>query len=113
MDWLRQGIVRAVVDDRIVAEYHEVLRRPRFGFPAAEIALVLESILFHAVYPDLLPNCLAGTLPDADDLPFAECAVAARCPLVTGNVRHFPAAILRQPIITPAEFVKITMPSLS
>ncbi|MDT8389877.1 MAG: putative toxin-antitoxin system toxin component, PIN family [Lentisphaeria bacterium] len=109
VDWLRQGYVHAVVDDRVTAEYREVLCRPKFGFPLAEINLVLDSILSFAVWLAIPPDCLNVNLPDPDDRPFAECAKAAQCPLVTGNARHFPQDMLSQPVITPAEFVKRTM----
>jgi predicted nucleic acid-binding protein len=105
VDWLREGTVRAAVEDRIVAEYREVLKRPEFGLPAAEVDIALDEILYFAVWPIVPPGCVPGRLPDPHDLPFAECAAAARCPLVTGNVRHFPKEILGQPILTPAQFV--------
>jgi len=106
VEWLRQGSVRAVVDDRIVAEYREVLRRPDFGLPVTEVDIVLDRILFFAVWPDIPSNCLTEVLPDPDDGPFAECAMTAACPLVTGNLRHFPGDVVRQSVLTPAEFVE-------
>lgn len=41
VEWLRNGSVQAVVDDRIMAEYAEVLQRPQFGLPVAEVNLML------------------------------------------------------------------------
>lgn len=111
VQWLRQGFVRAAVDDRVVAEYREVLRRPKFGFPTTEVDTVLDRVLFFAIWPELPPDCLPGILPDPDDRPFAECATTAQCPVVTGNLRHFPEDVIRQPILTPAQFVERTMTS--
>jgi len=112
VEWLRQGFVHAVVDDRVVAEYRDVLRRPRFGFPVIEVDIVLDRILFFAIWPDIPPECLSdGVLPDPDDRPFAECATMAACPLVTGNIRHFPEDVIRQSVLTPAQFVERTMVS--
>ena len=37
VEWLRNGSVQAVVDDRIMAEYAEVLARPSFRLPVAEV----------------------------------------------------------------------------
>lgn len=106
VEWLRQGIVRAVLDDRILGEYRSVLVRPAFRLPPIEIDVVLERIVFFSVSPSIPPNCLQKALPDPDDEPFAECAAAAGCPLVTGNLRHFPTDAISQPIFTPAEFVE-------
>ena len=37
VEWLRNGEVQAVVDDRIMAEYAEVLARPVFRLAVAEV----------------------------------------------------------------------------
>lgn len=42
VEWLRSGAVRAGLDDRIIAEYEEVLTRPEFGLPRHEVAIVLK-----------------------------------------------------------------------
>ena len=44
VEWMRNGSVRAVLDDRIMAEYAEVLARPVFRLPVAEVELVLAAI---------------------------------------------------------------------
>ena len=105
VEWLRAGSVVAVLDDRIFAEYAEVLVRPAFGLPAGEVNIVLDAIRVRAAWAEV------GTgyrilLPDPDDVPFAECAHAAEVPLVTGNLRHFPRSACRGiPVLTPAQFV--------
>ena len=108
VEWLRQGAVRAAVDDRVVAEYDAVLKRPEFRLPPAEVEIVLGAILSHAVWAEVTPGCLPAGPPDPDDRPFAECAVAAGCPLVTGNLRHFPAKALGVTVLSPAQFVALT-----
>jgi predicted nucleic acid-binding protein len=47
-------------------------------------------------------------LPDPDDLPFIEVSQAAQADaLVTGNVRHYPAASRHGiGVLTPAEFMR-------
>jgi predicted nucleic acid-binding protein len=46
-------------------------------------------------------------LPDLNDIPFLEVALAANNPLVTGNVDHFPAAARRSvEVVTPAGYVE-------
>ncbi len=50
----------------------------------------------------------AGEILDADDLPFAEVAVAAQVKaLVTGNARHFTFLDrLGIPVLSPADFLQ-------
>jgi putative PIN family toxin of toxin-antitoxin system len=77
-------------DARILSEYNEVLRRPRFGFEEEKIAALLDYIVYRgrAVAPTPLPH----SLPDPDDEPFLEVALASQAScLVTGNQKHFPA----------------------
>jgi putative PIN family toxin of toxin-antitoxin system len=106
VEWLRSGTVQAVLDDRVAAEYAEVLARPRFGLPSAEIDIVLAAIRSSAVRVEVGVGDEAKGLPDPDDAPFLECARAAGVPLVTGNVRHFPKSVARQvAVLTPAQYV--------
>jgi putative PIN family toxin of toxin-antitoxin system len=92
-------------DDRILSEYWEVLSRERFGFGRDRVASLLEHVAAHG-HPTVARPLPEG-LPDADDHPFLEVALAsdAVC-LVTGNLRHFPA-YLRQGVrvLSPAEFL--------
>ena len=106
VEWLRAGSIRAVLDDRIVIEYSEVLSRPLFQLPAAEVQLVLAAIRSHAFWVEAAPGQMVKDLPDPDDAPFLECARTARVPLVTGNARHFPKCIAGDvTVLTPARFV--------
>lgn len=108
VDWLREGTVCAVLDDRIVDEYREVLGRPVFDFPPMEVQIVLRSIQRHGLWVTASTEIAAGDLPDPDDAPFLECARMAGVPLVTGNVRHYPKAIAGAvPVMTPAEYIRL------
>ncbi|MBI4229249.1 MAG: putative toxin-antitoxin system toxin component, PIN family [Planctomycetes bacterium] len=78
-------------DARILAEYREVLARPKFGFDREHVDAVLVQI--HAAGEAVAAGPLPRRLPDPDDEPFLEVALAAGAAcLVTGNLRHFPAA---------------------
>lgn len=106
VDWLRSGAVRAGLDDRIIAEYEDVLFRPELDLPRHEVAIVLKRIQSQAAFAVVSPAHLVRGLPDADDAPFAECAIALACPLVSGNARHFPSkAIGKLTVLTPRQFV--------
>ena len=101
------GNIEIVYDARIVDEYEEVLKRPKFGI---EHAYVDDIIYFveQFGYPSAgVP--LRQRLPDRDDEMFLEAAVSGKADfLVTGNIGHFPAAS-RQGVrvVTPREFVGV------
>lgn len=83
--------IRPVVCAEIVAEYRDVLARPRLRIRpdrAAELLKMIEQTADWVTVP-----AFAGVppLPDPDDWPFFAAARVAACPLITGNVRHFPA----------------------
>jgi predicted nucleic acid-binding protein len=96
---------RLAWDDRIAIEYLEVLSRPRFSFSQSDIERVL-AILPFGERVDPLP-WPGEPSPDPADTMFLEVAAAADCPLVTGNLRHFPEScrgkVLVQP---PAEWLE-------
>jgi uncharacterized protein len=88
LDLLVAGEITLIFDDRILAEYREVARRPRFGFRVEDVSRVLD--LIRATGEHVVGRPMAVTLPDGSDLPFLEVAAAGRADaLVTGNARHF------------------------
>ena len=106
VEWLRNGSVQAVADDRIMAEYAEVLARPMFRLPVAEVELVLAAIHARSFWVEATAMSAVRGLPDPDDAPFLECAQTAGVPLVSGNIRHFPKSAAKDvKVITPAQFV--------
>lgn len=77
-----------LVDSRILAEYRQVLPRPRFRLSPKVVEEVLSAIDASVLIIDAAP--LRVRLPDPTDLPFLEVAAAGRAEaLITGNVRHF------------------------
>ena len=99
------GALTLCTDARILSEYREVLRRPKFGFAAADLATLLEAFRGQAYSVSSVP--LPRALPDPGDEPFLEVALAggASC-LVTGNRVHFPTErCLGVPVLSPAELV--------
>lgn len=87
VDLALAGDLALVVDDRVLSEYQDVLRRPRFGLPARGVDVLVRHL--RAAGEAVTARPLAVTLPDADDLPFLEVAAAGAATLVTGNPRHF------------------------
>lgn len=88
------GTVTVCFDQRILAEYRDVLRRGRLGLDRGLVDAVLENI--EANGESVLAETLALDLPHAADGMFVEVAVASRADcIVTGNARHFPEDRLR------------------
>ena len=107
IDLLRSGVVQSVVDDRILAEYRDVLQRDRFAgyFTEFDRENILEFLAANSVYTT--SSVVVLDLPDKGDIPFLETALTEKVPLVTGNGRHFPSRQRRGvSILTPAEFLR-------
>lgn len=81
-----------VVCDAILAEYAEVLSRPRFAFPAGAVEELIVLLGQQSAWVALPPYDGEPALPDPEDWPFVACALAAGCPVLTSNTRHFLAA---------------------
>lgn len=83
--------LRLCYDSRILVEYTKVLSRPRFAFDTRHVDTLLNHIRAEGVL--VAPHPLARHLPDPDDEPFLEAAIAGNARyLITGNKRHFPKA---------------------
>lgn len=99
------GMVPVALDERIFAEYCDVLSRPEFGFSPARV-LDLTDYLWRAG-ERIRPTPLDLLMPDPDDIKFLEVAVAgAASALVTGNVRHYPPGQRHGVrVVTPREWL--------
>ena len=100
------GSITLCFDERILAEYRDVLTRGSFAFDEDRIDEVLELIETNG--ESVLAEPLEIALPDADDAMFVEVATAADADvLVTGNRKHFPDEALRGvPVRLPSAFVE-------
>ncbi len=106
VDLLRVGGLRIAVDDRILAEYADVLRRPELEayFAASDVEHILEYLRGNG--ERVVATAVIGELPDPTDAPFLEVALTAKAPLVTGNRKHFPRRHGHGcDVLTPAEFL--------
>ena len=99
------GEVVPVYSNAIMAEYRNVLARPKFKFDRAETDHLLAAVEMFGVLVE--PEGSAISLPDKKDIPFYAAALATRRAgsfLVTGNIRHFP----NEPfVVTPRAFVDL------
>jgi uncharacterized protein len=98
------GRVRLCLSPPILAEYTEVLRRPKFRLEQAAVTRFLAELSRAALL--VHPAELLAIAPDEADNRFLECAQESDADyLVTGNLRHFPhPAFGRTHILTPAAF---------
>ncbi|HEX9591821.1 MAG TPA: putative toxin-antitoxin system toxin component, PIN family [bacterium] len=99
------GRVQLAYDFRILSEYREVLRRPKFPFGDDQIGTLLDLFEKEGVCVTAAP--LGRALPDTDDAPFLEVAVAGKVDaLVTGNPRHFPEDVTAPvAVLSPRELL--------
>ncbi|WP_045222007.1 putative toxin-antitoxin system toxin component, PIN family [Desulfonatronum thioautotrophicum] len=106
VDLLRSGDLRVAVDDRILAEYVNVLHRPRLSryFVSSDLTQIMDYLRSGSMHV-LVRQHIRG-LPDQSDAPFLEVAIAANVPLITGNVRHYPDEWRREcTVLAPAVFL--------
>jgi len=93
-------------DERILAEYRDVLTRSKFSFDR-DLVDELIDFLAAAGSPTLAAP-LSVALPDQADGMFIEVAVASQADfLVTGNLKHFPnKAVESVKVIAPRAFLE-------
>ena len=106
LDMLTDGVFGMYVDDRILAEYDSVLRRPRLQLVPDDAAELMEWIRSVAEPVGAVP--LPAKLPDPGDMPFLEVAASAGALLITGNARHYPKRSRRGvTVLSPREFLEL------
>ena len=97
------GDITPIYNDEILDEYHNVLTRPKFGFPNTIIDETLEAFKRNGIHSSRKE--LDEQLPDPKDIVFYEVALSVEDSyLVTGNLKHFP----KKPfVVSPAEMLQI------
>ncbi|MDZ7697456.1 MAG: putative toxin-antitoxin system toxin component, PIN family [Deltaproteobacteria bacterium] len=106
IDLMRSGVLEIVVDDRILSEYIDVLRRDYFlnYFTASDREDVIDYLAKNSHYT--LSKVIANHMPDPGDTPFLEVALTEDIPLITGNLKHYPeSARMGCRVLTPREFL--------
>jgi uncharacterized protein len=95
------------IDARILAEYQDVLNRPKFKFNKDHIGLLLDFIKQYGQF--VVGSPLGNPLPDPDDEPFLEVAISGNVKaLITGNSVHYPISLRKSiNIVSPAKFIEI------
>lgn len=106
MEFAFSGTIIPVINDDIIAEYINVLSRPKFHLTGEIIEDVVGTIRNMGIYVD--EEYIDIELPDAKDRVFYEVVMEERketdAYLVTGNIKHFPAETF---IVTPRQMLDI------
>src|SRR6266849_4488543 len=98
--------VQLYISEPILAEYEEVLRRPRLDIHPDKVTNALARIREAGLL--VIPTAPVNAASDPDDNIFLECAQAASARyLVTGNRRDFPDEWEGTKVVTPREFLEI------
>ncbi|AKJ64121.1 PIN domain-containing protein [Kiritimatiella glycovorans] len=84
------GALVLSVDARILTEYEDVLKRPRFRIDPRHTDALLHDLIESSLPYSAPP--LQTTLPDEGDRPFPEVAACSGSLLITGNLKHYPPA---------------------
>jgi putative PIN family toxin of toxin-antitoxin system len=94
------------LDARILSEYQDVINRPKFMFNKDQIAILVDFIKHYAQFMSSSP--LKNRLPDPDDEPFLEVAIAGKVKsLITGNTAHYPVPLREGiDIHSPSKFIE-------
>lgn len=97
------GRIKPVYNDEIIAEYTEVLQRPKFKLNDDDIQLLIDYITKYGIHSDRVPY--NGDMPDEKDRPFYEVSLSMEDSfLVTGNLKHFPVT---PKVVTPAQIISL------
>lgn len=100
------GSIIPVLSDGIIAEYEDVLNRPKFRFDKRAVRVFMDELKRRAIYTDAGP--IDDVVPDPKDVVFYAVLMEKRreddAYLVTGNLKHYP---VRTYIVTPREMLDI------
>ena len=104
LDLVLAGELMVAYDDRVLAEWREVLRREKVGFAVRDVEALLGFVEAEGL--GVNPKPLGAELPDPDDVPFLEVAHAAEATLITGNTKHYPEEARQGvAVLNPATFL--------
>lgn len=106
MDLAANKIILMFVSPSILAEYKEVLSRPRLKL--TPVAVEASLAVIRKTSELVKPIVSVDEAADEPDNRFLECADAAQADfLITGNTRHFPKSYKSTRIVTPREFIEL------
>lgn len=100
---LLEGEIVPLYNNEIIAEYQEVLHRPKFHFTPSLVDTYIEKFCQLGLSSERIHS--SEHFPDPKDVVFYEVALSKDdAYLVTGNKKHFPQTPI---VVTPAEMMEI------
>lgn len=106
LEYVFAGSIVPLYNNEILAEYKEVLNRPKFHFPKEAVEIVVAKIKEIGIHFDAIP--VDENLPDPKDIVFYAVTMNARAEndayLVTGSIKHFPEKPF---VVTPRQMLDI------
>ena len=103
-----KGDIIPVLNEKIIAEYEDVLNRPKFKFNHDTVKLLLLELKRRCVYSN--EGIVDDFVQDHNDVVFYAVLMDTRkekdAYLVTGNLKHFP---VKPYVVTPREMLDIVM----
>lgn len=102
LDLALSGHIEVVVSNELLAEYREVLLRPKFRFSEGDVDAVLELMRSRAI--SVVPVPQRATTPDPKDQFVIDLAATSGAVVVTDNTRHFEGF---PRVVTPAEALSL------
>jgi putative PIN family toxin of toxin-antitoxin system len=97
---IENSVLQTRYNDAILAEYRNVLSRPKFNFQAGDIQKVVNGIIRTGINVNTVSSTFF--MPDESDRKFYDVAKAADAILITGNKKHYPDEPF---ILSPAAFI--------
>ena len=108
MEFAFGGVFIPVLNEKIVAEYREVLMREKFHLTKEIVDDVIQALEEQGEYIDT--DNMDYELPDSKDVVFYAIVMEKRkeedAYLVTGNIKHFPQVPF---VVTPREMLDILL----
>ncbi len=106
------GAIRICVTAEVLAEYRDVLMRPKLSVVrdrATEMLATIERVANRTETSTLITASI-----DEDDNRFLECAEASHAEyLITGNLRHYPAIWGATRIVNARTFLESVFPGIA
>ena len=102
------GRLRLCISSEILAEYDEVLRRPKFAIDPAKVTDSIRLLSSRAAMLEASAN--VAVTSDPEDNKFLECAEEAGADyLITGNLRHFPKRWKKTRIVSSRQLIEVVI----
>ena len=106
LDLVLSKTIVPLLNQEIIDEYANVLKRNRFGFKKQEVDSLIKQIKENSIF--LEREQTIEDFIDEDDIVFYEIVMSARHTmdafLVTGNIKHYP---IKNFVVTPKQMIDI------